>query len=295
MGSADKNDPEALHGEWELTERILQGDSTRKSDEESTRDKAVVKSQYDALNELLDGQIFGRYAFFLNWGYVPNENPSVAVVTPGEGDFDVNSRRLVLEVIGDAPVNDHDVLDVSCGRGSVAMVLHDYFSPRSYTGIDLSAQGVEFCRKHHVYDNYSFLEGDAENLPVDAESFDVLTNIEASHNYPQVHRFFDECGRVLRAGGWFLYTDLLATVAFDRHIDMLLERGFTMERDIDISSNVTLSCDEMGAKRMKIYKDPEERKFMEDFLGLPGSRTYNGLQDGSLQYRLLAFRKNAGE
>jgi ubiquinone/menaquinone biosynthesis C-methylase UbiE len=52
------------------------------------------------------------------------------------------------------------------------------------------------------------VQGDAENLPFDDESFDAVINIEASHLYPQLPRFLAEVARVLRPGGHFLYADL---------------------------------------------------------------------------------------
>jgi phthiocerol/phenolphthiocerol synthesis type-I polyketide synthase E len=73
--------------------------------------------------------------------------------------------------------------------------------PASVTGIDLALEAVAFCRRTHQNPLVRFEVGDAENLP-----FDVVTNIESSHTYPNLRAFFVQVKRVLAEGGWFLYT-----------------------------------------------------------------------------------------
>ncbi len=294
MNDRDKTQTRTLHGKWDLLEHLVRGGIH--ADEDLAQDAAEAeklqrKQEYEAFNRKLSELKFGKYAFFLNYGYVQNDNPSFAKFTPRESEFDVNSRRLVYEVIGDCPLDDLDVVDVSCGRGSVCMALHGRFHPNSYLGIDLSSEAVAFCREHHQIPNFQFEEGDAESLPLASESRDVVINIESSHNYPRIGAFFNECFRVLRPGGWLLYTDLLAPKAFARHTRLLQTIGFTKTRDADITSNVLSSCDETAERRMVAYKDPEERSYMADFLAAPGSETYRAMEQGLLCYRLFTFRK----
>jgi SAM-dependent methyltransferase len=256
-------------------------------------EKVQTKNTYEWFNQKLNEMKFGRYAYFLNYGYVANGNPTRAVITPPSGHFDINSRRLVLEVIGDCPVDGRDILDVSCGRGSVATVLRDYFHPRSYCGIDISSEAIAFCRKYQQADGFTFEEGDAESMAVETAAFDVVINIEASHNYPNVHSFIGEVHRALRPGGWFLYTDLGTSRGFERSIRLARQLGLEVCRDVDITSNVLLSCQEIAERRLKVYHDADERAMMADFLGAPGSRTARAFEDGSLCYRLFTFQKAA--
>jgi ubiquinone/menaquinone biosynthesis C-methylase UbiE len=282
-------------GNQDLLERWLDADCSGEAFRRAEADdeKKRTKQQYDDFNRRLNELTFGRYAFFLNYGYVPKDNPSFAVVSPPAGQFDVNSRRLVLEVIADCPLDERDVLDVSCGRGSVPMVLGDYFRPRSYLGIDISSEAVGFCRQYLRSGRFEFEEGDAESLPVAASAFDVVINIEASHRYPRIESFLGETHRVLRPDGWFLYADLMTPKAHDRNTALLRRMGFEMTRDADITSNVLLSCEETAERRMKVYRDPDERAFMADILAAPGSRTYQAFEQGLLSYRLFTFRKTA--
>jgi hypothetical protein len=129
---------------WRVVERLLEDRDEARADAAARAgaraEKVRTKHAYEWFNQKLNELKFGRYAYFLNYGYVADRNPTFAVMLPPSGHFDVNSRRLVLEVIGDCPVDDRDVLDVSCGRGSAATVLRDYFHPRSYRGIDISSE-----------------------------------------------------------------------------------------------------------------------------------------------------------
>jgi len=196
---------------------------------------------------------------------------------------------LVLEVIGDTPLGGRDVLDVSCGRGSVAVILQAHFKPRSYLGIDLSEEAVAFCQAHHRREGFEFCAGDAQALPAGEQCFDVVINIEASHNYPDIGAFYRELGRTLRPGGRFLYADLMAPEVFDRHVEHLRDMGFTLLRGVDITSNVLRSCRETAERRLRAYSDPEERAYMAHFLAVPGSQTYRAMEQGLVSYRLYTF------
>jgi len=79
--------------------------------------------------------------------------------------------------------------------------------PRTAPRLDLNPASVEKCRKSHDVPGLDFVQGDAQNLPFPDESFDAVINVEASHQYPDFGRFLAEVVRVLRPGGYFLYTD----------------------------------------------------------------------------------------
>ncbi len=279
---------DAIHGKWPVLDILLRAETTPSP--EAGEQKAQRKAEYDALNRRLNKARIGKYSHFLNYGYVEDDKPSFARFTPSGSHFDSASRRLVLEVLGDSPIDGADVLDVSCGRGAVAVTLRDYFAPKSYLGIDLSPEAVEFCRAQHTRPGFAFQEGDAEALPVADASVDVVANIEASHNYPAPVSFFSEVSRVLRPGGWFLYTDFLPPAAFAQNVALLEARRFETVRDVDITPNVLLASDAIGDMRVRTYRDPGEHEYMVDFLAAPGSETYRAFQDGRLQYRMFVFR-----
>jgi len=296
MNDQEETQSKKLHGDWKVLEGLLRGDRQRDealAADAAEEEKLQRKQEYEAFNRKLSELRLGKYAYFLNYGYVQNHNPHFSKVVPRDGEFDTNSRRLIYEVIGECPLDDSEVVDVGCGRGAVPIALQGHFRPSSYRGIDLSSEAIAFCRERHKIPNVRFETGDAESLPLASEAFDVLINIESSHNYPHIEAFFHECLRVLRPNGWFLYTDFMAPEAFDRHTQLLQEIGFAMTRAVDITSNVLRSCDETASTRMQAYQNPEQRAYMADFLAAPGSKTYRVFEQGLLCYRLFTFRKIA--
>jgi ubiquinone/menaquinone biosynthesis C-methylase UbiE len=76
------------------------------------------------------------------------------------------------------------------------------------SGVDISQVAVERATARFSRgDMVTFGHGDAESLPFDDETFDVVVNIESSHNYPNLDGFFSEVARVLKPGGHLTITD----------------------------------------------------------------------------------------
>jgi SAM-dependent methyltransferase len=254
--------------------------------------KASYKRFYDGVSAQLAGNVFGQFSFFLNYGYVADGQPEYAAVALPEHYINKNSVKLVLELVGDVPVDSRRVLDVGCGRGGTAHVLVTFFNPASVSGLDLSTNAIAFCRQAHTDPRLSFHEGDAEQLPFADASFDIVTNIESSHSYPHIHRFYSQVHRVLAPGGYFLYTDALSMQQFTSALGYLEHIGFTLERDRDITRNVLLSCDEIAATRVQAFDSRNDQNLMQNFLGAPGSQVYHEMRSGNWNYRILKLRKN---
>jgi SAM-dependent methyltransferase len=251
--------------------------------------KTACCRMYDEINRQLDAGMFGAFSFFLNYGYVSDLSPQFAAVTVPEHYLNRNSVQLVLELIGDSPVHGRYVLDIGCGRGGIPHVLTQFFQPASVVGLDLSPAAIAFCRRAHGDPRLRFEVGDAEHLPFDAASFDVVTNLESSSCYPDVQAFYWEVHRVLVPGGHFLYADCLPTNRFQEATLFLEDIGLHVERNRDITSNVLLSCDAIARQRVQAYggDSPE----LETFLGAPGSQYYEDMRAGRWTYRILRLAK----
>jgi SAM-dependent methyltransferase len=152
----------------------------------------------------------GAASFFLNYGYVSlgeGEADEARFEVPAEV-FNRNSIRLAFELIGSTALNDRKVLDVGCGRGGTVALLAETFGAAA-TGVDLAPESIAFCRSTHEHGT-RFEVGDAEHLPFEGESFEVVTNIESSHTYPNLRRFYRGSARP-REGGIFLYRPAAGT------------------------------------------------------------------------------------
>ena len=93
------------------------------------------------------------------------------------------------------------VLDVACGQGNVAMAAARRFGVA--TGVDyavnLLEQGRERAAAEHL--DVTFLEGDAEKLPVPDASFDLVASTVGVMFAPDHQRTADELVRVTAPGG----------------------------------------------------------------------------------------------
>jgi phthiocerol/phenolphthiocerol synthesis type-I polyketide synthase E len=273
----------------------LPGRDTLEQSATTSEVKANYRRFYDAVNAQLDSSVFGPFSYFLNYGYLPNLSPQCSTVPLPDHFVNKNSVRLVLELVGNCDLRGRRVLDVGCGRGGTVFVIKTFFEPQSVQGLDLSSKAIASCRANHRYDNVRFDEGDAEKLPFDGELFDVVTNVESSHSYPNMGAFYNEVFRVLAPGGCFLYTDVFPKDGLADCLATLKSSGFTLEVDRDITANVLLSCDEVARARVGAYDVGNDRELMNNFLAAPGSQVYEDMRTGRWSYRIYRFRKPTGE
>jgi SAM-dependent methyltransferase len=94
------------------------------------------------------------------------------------------------------------LLDLACGPGQVtAAALR---RGAEAVGLDFSAAMVAEARRR--YPEIRFQEGDAENMPFDAGSFEAVVCSFGMHHFPHADRAIAEARRVLAPGGRFAFT-----------------------------------------------------------------------------------------
>ena len=102
-------------------------------------------------------------------------------------------------------------LDIATGGGHTALKFAPHVA--HVVASDLTPRMLERARRHIADDNgarnVSFREADAEDLPFDADSFDLVTCRIAPHHFPDAQRFVQECARVLRSGAVLILQDQL--------------------------------------------------------------------------------------
>ncbi|HEY4330904.1 MAG TPA: methyltransferase domain-containing protein [Phycisphaerae bacterium] len=229
---------------------------------------------------------------FLNYGYV-DDSPPIALEPEDEPDR--ACIQLYHRVAGAADLQGLDVLEVSCGHGGGASYVARYLGPRSMCGIDRNARAVRLCRERHGSAGVTFSVGDAQGLNFAGGSFDAVINVEASHCYPNIERFFGEVVRVLRPGGHFLYADFRETNPHRAILEwQLKESGLEVVRADDITANVLRG---MRANTQK-YRDLVGRlvprllrKAALSFAGVEGSAIYKELETEKTCYLAYHLRK----
>ena len=92
------------------------------------------------------------------------------------------------------------VLDISCGTGYGSELLA--LNKNEVTGIDISAEAVEYAQKH--FKKPKFHVGNAEDLSIYADnSIDGVVSFETIEHLDHPEKFISEVRRVLKRGGKF--------------------------------------------------------------------------------------------
>jgi len=102
-------------------------------------------------------------------------------------------------------------LDLGSGTGILAMELAKAFPAFEFVGLDLSEAAVQVARdqaaESEVAARVSFEQGDAEDMPFDDGSFDLVVSSNTLHLLNDPIRMFDEVQRVLSPTGRFIISD----------------------------------------------------------------------------------------
>ncbi|MFD8214457.1 methyltransferase domain-containing protein [Streptomyces sp. NPDC059697] len=152
-----------------------------------------------------------------NWGmYDPGLEAEIEARLPGFTEFGTDgfSEQLYYLALRDLPDGldgcvGRAVLEVGCGAGEGLNFLSRLVPGARMTGLDLSPKAIARAEATLARgESLRYVQGDAEELPFEDSSVDVLVNIESSHTYPDLGRFLNEAARVLRPGGMLSHIDV---------------------------------------------------------------------------------------
>jgi len=240
----------------------------------------------------LTRRLRGQEVLFLNYAY--EEDPPMGIPLQVDDEPNRACIQLYHHVATQVSVRGKKVLEVSCGHGGGAAYLARNLQPQSYTALDLNPAGIRFCRQRHRIDGLDFVPGDAGNLPFEANTFDAVINIEASHCYPSFPRFLAEVARVLRPGGHLLYADFRFSDALAEWEQALASAPLQMLQTRNINAEVLRGMDRNSPRSLDLISR-HLPKFLHalgrDFAGVRGSRIYNALSSGELSYRSYCLQK----
>ncbi len=196
---------------------------------------------------------------FLNLGYYLT-NTEIPVLDLHQDDEIFRPQiQLYHHIVTTIDIINKDVLEVGCGMGGGASFIMRYLGPKSVTAVDISKASIDYCNKEYSKINgLTFKQADAERLPFNQGSFDVVLNIESSHCYPSLQNFIQSVYKVLRPGGYFLHADMfldanklhgknqrkiskISSRSYNSFKTLCKQSGFEIRQTEDITDNVLLS------------------------------------------------------
>lgn len=127
-------------------------------------------------------------------------------------------------------------LDLATGGGHVAKYLSE--NVMEVIATDITQEMLLNTKKClQDYKNINFAIADAEKIPYQAHSFDIVTCRIAAHHFPNPALFIAEVHRVLKPNGQFLFIDNVTSEepAYDKFINTLEKmRDYSHVRSLQI-------------------------------------------------------------
>ncbi|WP_165422991.1 class I SAM-dependent methyltransferase [Ktedonosporobacter rubrisoli] len=235
---------------------------------------------------------------FMNLGYAPLKSVDTLVELQESDEEHRYCIQMYHHVASMVELSGRDVLEVGSGRGGGASYVKRYLGPRTMVGVDLVPRAVQFSRARHRVDGLSFVQGDAERLPFGNCSFDAVINVESSYAYGNVDRFLQEVARVLRPGGYFLFTDY----RYQHRIGLLRAQiencGLNVLSDRCINAEVVRALDLDHARKADLIKKKVPQALhnvMHYFAASPGSPIYDELKAGTVDYHSWLMQKTPAD
>jgi len=116
-------------------------------------------------------------------------------------------------------------MDVGCGVGAAACEIAGA-SNLEVTGVDIDPKQIEAARAGSARPNLHFRVMDATRLDFPDGQFDIVATSMVTHHIPKWERALDEMVRVLRTGGYLIYSDKVFPHWLARIIRLFRLMGF---------------------------------------------------------------------
>lgn len=133
------------------------------------------------------------------------------------------------------PADSREIIDVGCGAGGNLPVLAEFGRCR---GVEPAGPGLIGCRERGL-DETRVLEGDANTLPLESESVDLVSLLDVLEHLDDDSGALTEAHRVLRPGGSLLVTVPAYRFLWSLHDEALGHRRRYMASEIHRLFNST--------------------------------------------------------
>jgi ubiquinone/menaquinone biosynthesis C-methylase UbiE len=228
----------------------------------------------------------------MNYGY---HNDSTVLNLKEEDENDRYNIQSYDRLVKDIDLTNKTMLEVSCGRGGGIYYYSSYFNLKNIIGLDITKQAISFCKSKYHFKNASFVLGDAQQLPFEDEIFDIIVNLEASGNYPDLISFFNEVSRTLKPGGYFAYADLRKSEEIPKWNDQIKRLSLKLVEKEDITEAVSVSLALSSKNKERLINENIPKIFRSQFYEFAGTKgsnyVYNALKKREKVYIRYLFKK----
>jgi SAM-dependent methyltransferase len=228
---------------------------------------------------------------FMNYGY---SDKNQEVLLDDQNEINRYSIQIYHHLAIATEIQNKDIVEIGCGRGGGLSYICKYFSPASALGVDLDTQAISFCNRHYTLENLMFLQGNAQSLSLENNTCDVVFSVESSHRYPDMVAFLGEVLRILRPGGYFLFTDFRYDYEMEDLKKELELSGMKVLKERIINEEVVAALKLDNDRKHKLVKKLTP-KFLHrialNFAGTIGSETYNQFASGKYVYFSYVLKK----
>lgn len=232
-------------------------------------------------------------ANFMNYGYA-SLNGEASLRLKEEDEPNRYCIQLYDHLVNKVSLEGKKVVEVGSGRGGGAHFIARYYKPLQYTAMDISPSIIKFCNNYYNEPGLSFMVGRAEKLPFETNSCDAVVNVESARCYKSIQGFFNEVHRVLFDTGHFLFADMIEKDKVDTIRQQLINSGFKIDREINITPNVSRGLEMDTHRRENLIRKKVPfflSKSFKTFAGTKGTKRYNDFIDGTFEYWSFVLSK----
>ena len=221
---------------------------------------------------------------FMNYGYSSSD---LDLTLASEDEKDRCPIQLYHHVASQINLKGLKVLEVGSGRGGGCSYITKYLKPSQMIGLDISPSAVNLSNTFYDFDNLTFSQGNAEQLPFDDNTFDAVINVESSHCYTSMSKFISEVSRVLKPNAHLLFCDLRRDIYINEMLNDINTNGLSLISHTDISPKIITATTAMSSGRKNDINKLDSGCFknvLESFAAIEGSKVHQSFTDGYLQY-----------
>jgi len=154
--------------------------------------------------------------------------------------------RLILEFFGN--LSGKRVLDVGCGKGRFARILHEGNADAKIFGMDISPEMLKF-----VPAGIGSVAGSMTSLPFTSQAFDFVYATESLEHAVEIETAVSELCRVLKPGGRLVIIDKNAE-QFGKLQTSAWEKWFDRK---EVESLLKRDCGEVSSRFISYWEDVE--------------------------------------